>query len=220
MTNPIVTAGQGFFANGLEPTLRGIADATKFVGLTADAEMGSPIAILGASLGAGDEQGKLHTNPSNAGQDAFYGVSASNINNLLGRVSLGEFEAKRADVWRTGQYIVRRSVFLNANNQEVTISPFDGTFPKVADIGKAVHALNYTTGPTEIVDTALTGSATKPVLKWVLAAAAARTGGTAAGFFQVAQVVGATGDLTAGESSECELWLPGTIELYNDAIVP
>jgi hypothetical protein len=217
MTNPIATAGQGFFTNGIEPTWRGQSDSTKFVGATADVVAGAPIAMLGAGLGAGDEQGKLHTAPANAA-DMFYGISASNINNLFGRVSLGEFEAKRADVWNTGRYTIRRSVYLNASNQEVAIDPFvSGGFPKVADIGKAVHAIDYTdttAGPpmTNVADLALTGSALKAVLKWVLATgAAAQTGGTNGGFFKVAQVVSATGDLAAGDSSECELSIPGGV---------
>jgi len=218
--NPVATAGQGFFTSGMEPTQRGLSDSTKFVGITADVVMGMPLAMLGATLGAGDEQGKLHSNPSNVALDIFYGVSAANINNLSGRVSLGEYEAKRADVWQTGRYIIRQSVFLNSQNQEITINPFEGTFPKIADISKFVHALNVNTGPADIVDVPLTGSATKPVLKWVIAAAPANGGGTAAGFFEVAQIVSATGDLTGGNSSECELWLQGVMAQYNDAIVP
>lgn len=194
MGNPIMTPGQGFFTQGLDRTAPVYQDSTKEAGQTADILAGAPLALLGTDIGTGDEAGKLHTAPV-AANDGFYGVSSSNINILLGRTSLGEFEAKRANAEIQGRFIVRKSVFLNSAFAQVEINPFV-MFPATTDRGKLLHAVTIRSSGNDVVDQPLTNSAVKQVMKWLIAG-----GGQAGaqGFESVARIVSVSDDATEAE---------------------
>lgn len=208
---PVMTDGQGFFVPGMDRTAPVMQDSTKFVGKTADILAGAPLALLGTDIGVGDERGKLHTDPANT-TDTFYGVSSSNINILLGRTSLGEFESKKANAELMGRFTIRQSVFLDSNFAQTTVNPF-ATFPVAVDVGKLVHALNKDGAGADITDVTLTGSASKPILKWVVDGTGG--GGSAEGFENVARIVALSDD-----GSEVELELTGAQVAFATGITP
>lgn len=206
MAKPLVTPGQGTFVFGIDPTNRIMVDATKPITVTSEAVGGYPAALINAT-------GATNSNAS-AANDLFYGASASDINQFSGRTTLGEFEAKKGLNELIGRYTIRRSVFLDSNGDEVTAVPFsDGSggasFPATTDVGKAIHALRVT------VSDALDAFNGTEMLKWVVATgSAAKTGGSAKGFFAVGQIVAVSDDAT-----EVEIMLTGKTEDYVETII-
>jgi hypothetical protein len=155
--------------------------------------------------GAGTDQGKLKS-VTDAATDKFYGMAGQNINLLRGRVSLGEQKAVQMLTELQGIFTVRRSVVLDANGNEQTISPFTGFggangFPQETDLGLTVDAI-------EVTSEAALGSVT--ILKWGVG------GGSDTGFADVAEIVEVRGTGTAME--EVDLRLPGVLATRGTSI--
>ena len=195
MSKQIVTAGQGVFPWGVDPRNRVLVDSTRSV-VTSGQEIvaGAPICMNGAT---GNFAGMLKST-AGAG-DLFYGLSSSNLNSLYGKVSLGEWTAVRANAELQGIYTVRNSVFLDANGDEVTVSPFEAAawtggadFPTTTDIGEILDAKLVVSQDADLAGTHL---------KW------APAGATGFGFPAVAVIVDVRGE-------EVDIMLPNKLQSY------
>ncbi len=191
----VVTPGQGYFAPGIVVRQSVLQDSTKDVSTTAGMEfvMGFPLC-----MGITADQGKLKVKTNGvANGDTFYGACASNINVLRGRVTLGESASVRGNAVLQGIVTVRKSVFLDSTNAEVTVNPFTGftgtnSLPATTDIGKIIDAIE-TTSEAALGSTRL--------LKWGIGA------GSSTGFADVAMI------LDVREAEEVDLLLTGKLAL-------
>lgn len=190
----LVTAGQGTFVFGIEPTARILVDSTKGITVTAEAAGGFPVALIATSA-------RLDTNPT-AVADMFYGALSSDVNKFSGRVSLGEFEAKKVNAELLGRYTIRRSRYTDSNGDEVVASPFSAlaangaaaasSFPVQADIGKSLDAIRVL-----VTDSADAFDA-ETMLKWAVGDGSTSVGGFAA----VAKLINVS---DSGEEVEIQL---------------
>ena len=192
MARAVVTPGQSYFAPGIVARQRILVDSTKEVSLLAANEFvqGFPLALDGN----GTDQGKLKTQTDHAA-DVFYGACSTNINRLRGEISLGETTSKRANAELQGIYTIRKSVFLDASNNETAINPFTGFggaggFPVATDVGKVLDAI-------EVTSEAALGSIT--ILKWGVGS------GSNTGFMDVALI------LEVREDEEVDILLTGKL---------
>jgi hypothetical protein len=194
MAKQIVTAGQGVYPWGVDPRNRVLVDSTRSVKTTGqEIVAGAPLAMDGTATA---DAGALKSTAESG--DLFYGLSSSNLNTLFGKVSLGEWTSVRANAELQGIYTVRNSVFLDANGDEVTVSPFEGgvwaggDFPSTNDIGALVSA-------KEVTDATLGGDH----LKWT-------TGGgvtAGSGFKEIAVIVDVRGE-------EVDIMLPNKLSAF------
>jgi hypothetical protein len=159
---------------------------------------GMPLALDGTVTAA--DIGKLKSTATSG--DIFYGASSSNVNRLYGQTTLGEFQAIRGNAELQGIYSVRKSVFLDANGEEVTINPFeDGVwdggadFPQPNDVG-TILAAKLVTVEAEL------GAGSH--LKWTPS-----TGATGNGFDAVAVIVDVRGD-----DEEVDIMLPNVLVAF------
>lgn len=144
MSTQIVTAGQGVYPWGVDPRNRILVDSTRTVVSTGqELVAGMPICMDSATSGV--TTGQLKSTAVTG--DLFYGLTSTNMNTLYGKVSLGEWNAIRANAELQGIYTVRKSVFLDSAGNEVTINPFtagawDGgaDFPQLGDVGAILSA--------------------------------------------------------------------------------
>jgi len=199
MSKPVVTPNQGVFTWGVDPRNRIMVDSTRSVVATGqELVAGCPIALDGTATAA--NAGKLKSTATTG--DVFYGLTSTNVNDLYGKSSLGEFSGVRANAELQGLYTVRESVFLDANGDEVTINPFeDGVWQGGADfptgpedIGTIMHA-KLVTSETEL------GPVT--MLKWTPGGAS-----TGAGFRNVGMIV----DI---RDTEVDIMLPNVMTAYD-----
>ena len=201
MAKSYVSSGQGIFVFGIDPTQRIAIDSTKELTVTADAVAGFPLALVATT-------GKLNSTTAASG-DCFYGASSSNINSLVGRVSLENWTAARANAELMGRYTIRPSVFLDSVQTELTAQPFAiaaGTARTIlaGDVGKRIHAVVITVGDSAATN-AFNGVT---MLKWAVDG----DGGTAAGFENVGRIV------ALRDNGEVEIWLDGTMPSYQASI--
>jgi hypothetical protein len=191
------TPGQGVFGDSLTLLSRTQEDASKLVATAANVVPGAPAALAG-----GDDTvapGKLVSVLSGSAQDMSYGVFVNPpANSVYGRQTLGEFDAKRADVLLQGNVLIRDCVYMDVTTQvETTISLWD-VKPTAADIGKGV-------GVIEVADGFATGT---DMLKWTVTNIATADFGTAAA--PIAKLVGVSDDAT-----EFELAILGVMPVAN-----
>lgn len=201
MAKSYVSSGQGVFVFGIDPTNRVALDSTKELTVSAEVVAGYPLALVGAT-------GKLNSTTAASG-DCFYGASSSNINSFVGRVSLENWTAARANAELSGRYTIRPSVFLDSVQVEQTAYPFAvaaGTTRTIlaADVGKKIHAVVVTVAGSASTD-AFYGTT---MLKWAVDG----DGGTAAGFEDAGRIV------ALRDNGEVEIWLNGTLPSYNASI--
>ena len=195
---PIQTERQGIFTDSVAVLSSVQRDATKLLISTANVVPGLPAAMVRGATPATGLQGQLNSVADATGgeEDLFYGVFINlPVNTLLGRTSLGEFEAKRATVELQARIIVRDARFQNTTGGETIIIPFDGALPTVADIGKKLHAVNVT-------DAAFAGGPN--LLKWHIEGST--TGVT--GFEDIAVLVGVSDN---SPITEFEILIPAVI---------
>jgi hypothetical protein len=219
MAKAVTTPGQRFFTFGLQPRTELFSDSTRLVVTSAANQFvaGFPICMDATSA----DQGKIKSAiPTASDGDLFYGASGTNINNELGRTSLGEFEARRAVAKLHGIFTISPSVFLDASGSEVTINPFgDGTssngLPVATDVGKALYVQLVT--PTAGEQAALGLPATPSILKWVLTApvATSATFTTVSGGTTLAVVATV---LDVREDSEVDVMLTNVLAFSNGSL--
>ena len=179
---PIQTPRQSIFGNSCDVLADILRDATKFLASTAEVVPGLPAALGGGAADA--NVGKLKANPDT--DDMFYGVFINlPVNTFSGRTSLGEMEAKKATVLQEGRLVARDAVFQTSTGTQQTVSPFTGTVPSVADVGKLLDAVVVVPGAENPFTT--------NVMKWRLTT----TGG--AGFQAVAMLTAVSDDQTEFE---------------------
>jgi len=198
MTKSYVSSGQGIFVFGIDPTNRIAVDSTKELTAAAECVAGYPLALIAAT-------GKLNTTASATG-DMFYGASSSNINSLVGRVSLENWTAARANAELMGRYTIRPSVFLDSVQTETTAHPFCKATANrtvlTSDVGKSIHAIVATVaGGTNATD-AFFGVT---MLRWAIDG----DGDTVAGFENVGRIV------AVRDNQEVEVLLNGASVNYS-----
>lgn len=202
MSKQIVTAGQGVFPWGVDPRNRILVDSTRSVKTTGqELVAGFPIAMDGSAVAA--DAGKIKST-AGAG-DLFYGLTSTNANTLYGKTSLGEFTSTRANAELQGIFTVRKSVFLDADGNEVTVNPFEDNvwtggadFPTGPDDIGTVLAAKLVTVETEL------GAGSH--LKWT-----PQSGATGTGFREVAVIV----DI---RDEEVDIMLPNKLASYDSDI--
>ena len=193
MANAYTSENQSIFVFGIDPTARLAVDSTKELTVAAECVAGYPLVLVAAT-------GKLNTTSAATGNDVFYGISSSNINEFVGRVSLENWTAARANAEMAGRYTVKPSVFLDSTQAEVTAYPFcaaNGAAATIStsDVGKAVSAALVT------VNNAADAFNGHTMLKLTVA-----TSGFT-GCVNIGRVVAVRG--TAGTKVEVEIWLNG-----------
>lgn len=197
MTRPIQTPGQGVFGDSLTLLSRTQEDASKQVAISANVVPGAPAMLVGG--GDSTAPGKLDSKLSGDAADSAYGVFVNPpANSVYGRQTLGEFDAKRADVLLQGNVLIRDCVYMDVTTaSETTITLWD-VKPTAADIGKGV-------GVIEVADGFATGV---DMLKWTVTNMATADFGTAAA--PIAKLVSVSDDAT-----EFELAILGAMPVAN-----
>jgi len=192
MARPMETPGQGVFGDSLTVLSRTQEDASKLVVTAANVVPGAPACLTGGNAATAANRGKLHSIVSSS-QDIFYGAFVNPpANSVYGRSTMGEFDAKRADVLLQGNILVRDCVYMDVTTAlETTISLWNAK-PVAGDVGKPVWVF-------EVVNGFAVGT---NMLKWSITKAAPNNSeGFGETISPVAKLVGISDDATEFELS-------------------